>query len=206
MLSATMFYQPIRQGQLLIDTMIQIDTRMISLQKVMDEDTNFTAMLESATEQAKELGKAITDVLDSYVEFGRQGFNQEQIEELGRVALIASNVGEITASEAAASLSSAMIQLGIDAKDTMSIIDSWNNLSNNNATEVKKLSDGFSKAASTAKQFGLDMHQTSAVIGTVTAATKQSGREVGEIVAVYSRNIIDYYRAKTVKSGMIIPC
>lgn len=58
----------------------------------------------------------------------------------------------------------------------------WNNVSNKNATTVEKLAQGYSRAASVAKTWGMDMHELNAVIGTVTAATKQSGNEVGNFL------------------------
>ena len=70
----------------------------------------------------------------------------------------------------------------IEASDAMTVIDAWNSVSNQNATTVQKLAEGWAKASSTAKVFGLDMHELNAAIGTVTAATKQSGREVGNFI------------------------
>ena len=44
-------------------------------------------------------------------------------------------------------------------------ISLWNNVSNKNATTVEKLAQGYSRAASVAKTWGMDMHELNAVIG-----------------------------------------
>lgn len=41
---------------------------------------------------------------------------------------------------------------------------------------------GQSRAGATARSMGLDMHELNGIIGAVTAATKQSGNEVGNFV------------------------
>ena len=84
-----------------IGVIIEVDTAITNLRKVMSEDTNFEEMLANATSQAKELGKTITDVLAAYEEFARQGYNQRDIDFLSEASLIASNVGEIEAGQAA---------------------------------------------------------------------------------------------------------
>ncbi|MBX0320208.1 phage tail tape measure protein [Shouchella clausii] len=182
MLSATLFYQPIRQAQQLVSTLIEVDTKVTSLKKVMSDDTDFSGMLDRAIVSAKELSTTVTEVLDSMIEWGRQGFDESAIDYLTEASILAANVGEISAAEASGFLSASVIQYQDDAQNAIKYIDMWNELSNNFPTEVQKLGDGFSKAGSTAKNFGLDMYELSALIGTVTSATKQSGREVGNFV------------------------
>lgn len=141
----------------------------------MNENTDFEKMLDSAIVKAKELGKTVNGVLDSYQTFAKQGFNQEEISQMSDAALIASNVGEMESGQAAEYLTSTIIQLKLETEDAMSVVDAWNNISNKNATTVEKLAQGHSRAAATARSFGLDMHELNAIIGAVTAATKQSG-------------------------------
>jgi TP901 family phage tail tape measure protein len=148
----------------------------------MDEDTNFTRIMDSARESAAKFGKTLTEVLDAYETFARQGYKEQDLINLGEAGLIASNVGEMSTAQAADYLTSAIIQFKLETKDAMKVIDAWNNVSNKNATTVEKLAAGMAKAGSTAHAFGLDMNQLNAIIGTVTAATKQSGEEVGNFV------------------------
>ena len=76
-------------------------------------------------------------------------------------------------------MAASLVQWDIAAQDAMQTIDSWNAISNNYATTVEKLAQGQTRAGATAKAMGLEFNELNAIIGTVTAATKQSGNEVG---------------------------
>lgn len=79
-------------------------------------------------------------------------------------------------------MTSALTQWKMETSEAMGIIDSWNAISNNYATTVLKLAEGQAKAGATARAMGLDFDQLNAVIGTITATTKQSGSEIGNFV------------------------
>lgn len=57
-----------------------------------------------------------------------------------------------------------------------------NEISNNYATTTEKLASGQARAGATARAMGLDFDQLNAIIGTVTASTKQSGNEIGNFI------------------------
>jgi hypothetical protein len=88
----------------------------------------------------------------------------------------------------------------MQTKDSMKIIDAWNAVSNKNATTVEKMASGMAKAGSTAHSMGLDMNQLNAVIGTVTASTKQSGAEVGNFVKSVLPRLLSKPAQKSLKS------
>ncbi|WP_310877170.1 phage tail tape measure protein [Priestia megaterium] len=177
------FFGILNSGKQLIDVITQVDAKMTDLKKVMSPATNFDSVLVDATARAKELGKEITSVLDAYGTFARQGFDDSQMKDMADAALIASNVGEMEAGQAAEYLTSAIVQYKMETKDAIGVVDAWNEVSNKNATTVNNLAQGWSKAGSISKQFGLDMNELNAAIGTVTAATKVSGNEAGELIA-----------------------
>ncbi|WP_137743239.1 phage tail tape measure protein [Robertmurraya siralis] len=180
--ATTAFYGSLRSLQSTIGIIIEIDTRLTNLKKVMDEDTNFENVMDNARISAEKFGKSLRETLDAYTEFARQGYNEQDLINLGEAGLITSNVGEISSAQAAQFLTSAMVQFRLETKESMKVIDAWNNVSNRNATTVEKLASGMAKAGATANAFGLDMDELNAIIGTVTAATKQSGNEVGNFV------------------------
>jgi TP901 family phage tail tape measure protein len=182
MAATTAFYGSLNALKGAISVIVEVDTRLTNLKKVMDQNTNFENVMDNARISAEKFGKTLTEVLDAYTEFAKQGYKEQDLYNLGNAGLITSNVGEIDASQAAQYLTSAMVQYNVATKDSMKVIDAWNNVSNKNATTVEKLASGMSKAGSTAHAFGLDMDHLNAIIGTVTAATKQSGNEVGNFV------------------------
>jgi TP901 family phage tail tape measure protein len=180
--SGTAIFGTIHTFQEFTRVIVEVDTAITNLKKVMAPDTSFEDMLDGAIAKGEQFAKTISGVLSSYETFAKQGFNQQQIDEMTDAALITSNVGELEAGQAAEYLTSSIIQLKLETKDAMSVIDAWNSVSNQNATTVEKLAQGHARAASTARSFGLDMHELNAVIGTTTAATKQSGNEIGNFV------------------------
>lgn len=130
---STVFYGGFRTAKQFMDIIIDIDTQMTSLQKVMSADTDFAGVFDRATSSAEQFGQSISRVLDSYVEFSRQGFKGEELGGLADAALVASNTGEIEAGRASEYLTSAIIQWKKESADAMSIIDSYNEISNNYA-------------------------------------------------------------------------
>ncbi|WP_025912095.1 phage tail tape measure protein [Priestia flexa] len=94
---STVFYGIARGARSLVTVITEVDTAMTNLKKVMSPTTNFDQVLIDATDRAKELGKTITQVLDAYEEFARQGYNQSELKDMSDAALIASNVGEMEA-------------------------------------------------------------------------------------------------------------
>lgn len=120
--------------------------------------------------------------MDAYTEFARQGYKGEDLSILANTGLVAANVAEMTAQEASEYVTSALAQWKMETSESMKIIDAWNAISNNYATTVEKIAKGQSVAASTAKSMGISFDQLNAIIGTVTATTKQSGSEIGRFI------------------------
>nr|WP_275584058.1 phage tail tape measure protein [Mammaliicoccus sp. E-M24] len=180
--ATTLFFGAIRSGQMFIDTITQIDSQMITLQKVMPSNTNMADIFNQANEAALNYGQTISGVLDVYAEFARQGFKGEELTQFGNAGLIAANVGEIDPKQASEYLTSMSAQWETDANQAMRQVDSLNEVSNNYATTVEKLAQGQAKAGSTAKSMGLTFDETNAVIGALTAKTKQSGDEIGNFM------------------------
>lgn len=106
-----------------IDVIVDLDTKLVNLQKVMGEDTNFDQLMVDATESAREFSKTLSEALDIYETFAKSGYSESEINLMADAALVTSNVGEISAGQAAEYLSSSLIQLQLEAKDAMSIID-----------------------------------------------------------------------------------
>ena len=183
MLAMTAFYGTLRTIQRMTAVIVEVDTAMTDLRKVMDEtSTDFNAMLDNAIIKAKELGQTVTDVLDSFTQAAKAGLSQEEIGFLSEASLITSNVGELTSAEAAEYLISAIEQMNLAYEDSMRIIDAWNNVSNKNATTVKDLAEGWARSAATVRNFGGDIHELNAAIGALTQITRQSGNEIGNFL------------------------
>lgn len=122
--ASTLFYGTVRTAREFMSIIVDIDTKMVNLSKVMSEDTDLEAIFNRATQSAERFGQSISSALDSYTEFARQGFDGDELGLLADAGLVASNVGEITAQKASEYMTASLIQWKMDAKDAMGIIDS----------------------------------------------------------------------------------
>lgn len=182
MAASTAFYGTIQTAKEFANILIDIDSKLVSIQKVTTDGTDMGAIFDRATQSAEQFGQSISQALDAYIEFARQGYKGADLGILSDAGLVAANVGEITSQAASEYMTASLVQWKKDATEAMSIIDSWNNISNNFATTTEKLAQGQARSGATARAMGLEFDQLNAIIGTVTASTKQSGSEVGNFV------------------------
>lgn len=159
-----------------MNIIVDIDTKLVSIAKVISDDMNIDTIFDRATVSATNFGKSISEALDSYIEFTRQGFKGQDLGILADAGLVAANVGEMTAQSASEYMTASLVQWNMEASESMRIIDSLNNISNNYATTTEKVFKGLARSSATAKAMNLDFDQTASIIGTLTAATKQSGK------------------------------
>lgn len=163
-----------------IGTIVEMQKAMIDLQKVMDDTTtNFDEMRQAAIDLGKELGQFPTEVARAMFMFARQGFDQQEVLDLTRTALIAVNVAELELEESTRILTSAMLQLGLESHETMRLLDSWNEVSNRNAVTVADLGEAFSLTASLARDLGLNIHELNALITILASQTGMAGSRIG---------------------------
>lgn len=160
----------------------EVDDGLVSLKKVMDQDTNFDKLLLTAIDSSEKFARSLGESLDAMEEFAKQGYLESDLKNLTEAGLVAANVAELTSSQASEYLTSSLIQWKKETSEAMSVIDSWNEIANNYATTSEKLAQGHTRAGATAKLMNLTFDETNAIIGSVTAATKQSGTEIGNFL------------------------
>ncbi len=184
----TAFYGITRGLRDMSEVIVKVDSQMTQLKRVMDSKTDFTGMLEASKNMAVELGQTITSVNDALIGFAKQGFNDTEILDLTKSAIVAANVSDLTVEESMDAMTSSIVQFKLEASDAMSIVDKWNEVDNNFAISSKDIAQGISKAGSTAKTFGVTVDE---LIGNITAigeATRESGDRIGNgLKTIYSR-------------------
>lgn len=128
-LTANMVFNMVkRQLREMAEEVIAVDTAMTELRKVTEAtNADFERFAKSAAQTGRELGASISDVINATATFARLGESLPDAEELGRVATLFKNVGDgITEEEAAEDLVSTMKAFNIEAKDSISIVDKFN--------------------------------------------------------------------------------
>ena len=191
MIASTAFYGSIRTLRTFGEIIIDVDTKMTDLKKVMSEDTDFDKIFERATTSAETFGQTISNTMDAYIQFAKQGFKGDQLEELSNAGLVAGNVGDIETGKASEYLTASLLQWKKDTSEAMGMVDSWNELSNNYATTVENLAQGQAKAGATARAMGLDFNQLNSIVGVLNANTKQSGNEIGNFVKAVMPRLVN---------------
>lgn len=154
MIATTAFYMPLRGMQDMVKTVIEVDSQMTQLKRVMDEDTNFEGMLRGSIEAANELGRSIKEVNENMIGFARMGFDENQTLNLAKTATLFQNISELTPDQAVDTMTAAMTVFKIKAEESIQIADKINEVDNNFAVTSQDLAMSLNKAGSSANTFG----------------------------------------------------
>ncbi|MGG0308455.1 phage tail tape measure protein [Priestia megaterium] len=164
----------------MVSQIIEIDTAMTDLRRVMDApEAGYSNYLKEAIGLSNELGNSLKDVLSIGTDFARMGFSEDQLLNMTKTAQVLQNISDLDASQSVDTLTAAMLNFGIEAKDSLQIADQLNEVDNNFAISTKDLADGIRKAGSTAKTFGVDITQLEGHIAAIGSTTRESGAQVG---------------------------
>lgn len=188
MASATLFYQPIRTGRELVNTLIDINTQMTTLARVSGGEIEIETVLKESAEMADRLGNRLTDINEAIVGFARQGFRDQELFDLSEVATLMSNVSELSLEESMSRLTSIIKAFNYETNESIRIVDQLNEVDNNFSVTTVDLSAALEKAGGAANTFGVELHE---VLGHVTAigqVTRESGSIIGNsLKTIYSR-------------------
>ncbi len=131
---------------------------MTNLYKVTDEtDQKYTQFLDSASKSAHELGRSISSLVEQTAKWAKLGFSLEEAEQLAKISSIYANVGEIDDDTTVSDIVTAMKAFNIEAKNSITIVDSLNKLGNEFATDAKSLGEGLRNSASSMAVAGNDI-------------------------------------------------
>lgn len=123
-LTATMVYAPVRAFQDMTQRLIEIDTLMTDIRRVMNlPDFKFTGLLQEAVNTSDQLSTKLTDVLSIMGEFGRMGFSENQLTDITKTAQVLQNISDLNAEDSVNTLTSAMLNFNIAAEDSITIAD-----------------------------------------------------------------------------------
>ena len=181
-------YGVLRTLQQIPAVLVEIDTRLTEMSKVMSSDTDFGALMKNLVQSANDYGRTITEVQDAVVEFAKQGYEAAQAAELANTALLGANVTGLKTGEMAEYLTATMAQFNLTAKDSVSIVNKINEVDNNFAVTSQGLAQGIAKAGESAQQFGVTIDELIGMITAIQTATKESGSQIGNMLkTVFAR-------------------
>ena len=160
--------------------MKSMSDQMIVYQKVTKASAEEMEKIRAASyDTAKRYGQTPTDFLSAAQEMARAGY-KDQSAAMADLAIKTKLVGDITAEEASKFLLAvdAGYKYGGSIEKLSLVLDQANEIGNNYATSVSKLSEGMTLVASLANQANVPIEQLMAALGTMTSATQRSGQEM----------------------------
>lgn len=178
-------YRALKQ---MVTAVIEVDTAMTELRKVTDEtELTYSKFLDTAITRSKQLGATVTDTITASADFARLGHTLDEAAQLADAAIIYKNVGDgiediATASE---SIISTMKAFGIEAEDSMFIVDKFNEVGNNFAISSKGVGDALIRSASALAAGNNTLDESIALI-TAANSVVQDADKVGTTLKTVS--------------------
>ena len=162
------------------EEMKNVDTELVNIRKVTRfSKAEIDGLTKSAYSLATAYGRGASEVLKASTVFARAGYT-DQIEQLSELSLLLQNVGDLQADEASKFIiaTDKAYKLGGSYEELMTVIDGLDNITNKNATDMQKMTEGMTVAGSVFAESGESIEMYAALLGTATANTQRSGAEV----------------------------
>ena len=180
LLSGSIFYGAITALKNITQQAVEIDTLMTNIRRVMDlPDYKFNELLQTSLDLSNELSNKVSDVLEITGSFGRMGFQADELSDLTKTAQVLQNISDLTASDTVNTLTAAMLNFNVSAKDSISIADKLNEVDNNFAISTLDMANSIRKAGSTASTFGVELNDLIGYTAAIGSTTRESGNIVG---------------------------
>ncbi|MCY9261589.1 phage tail tape measure protein [Bacillus spizizenii] len=179
-LSGTMFYSGIQALKSMVQQVIQINTLMTDIRRVMDlPDYKFNELLQSSIDLGDQLSNKISDILEITGSFGRMGYSESELGDVTKTAQILQNISDLNPTDTVNTLTAAMLNFNVAAGDSISIADKLNEVDNNYAVSTLDLANSIRKAGSTASTFGVELNDLIGYTTAIASTTRESGNIVG---------------------------
>ena len=186
----------ITQTQKAVSELKEIDTLLTNISITNDRlsKSDLSKLGDNAFAVAAKYGKVPTDYLAGVQEASRAGYkNAEDIAELSVAAQSTGNMTAELANQYIYATDKAYKMSGSIEKLT-EVLDGSNNITNHNAVKMSELAAGMSVVGSKAASLGVEVSETTAVLGTMIAATQQSGSDMAgafQSILFYLQQITD---------------
>jgi hypothetical protein len=129
----------------------EIDVALTELKKVTDEtEETYDKFLKTAAQTGARLGSTISAVTEATSTFAKLGYTMKQSAEMAEAAIVYKNVGDNIASteDAANSIISTMKGFGLEASESMAIVDKFNEVGNRFAVTSQGIGEALRLSAS----------------------------------------------------------
>lgn len=160
----------------------EIDSILTEISKTSDlTNSQLKKLGETAFDSASKYGKTASDYLTGVQEMSRSGFYGDQAEELAQLSILAQAAGDMTADVSNSYLlaTNAAYEYEGSVEKLNAALDGQNMITNRHSVSMDDMASATTEAASMASQYGVEVDELSALIGTAVSRTKKSGNEIG---------------------------
>ncbi|WGT37998.1 phage tail tape measure protein [Lysinibacillus sp. 1 U-2021] len=140
MIASSAFFLPIRGIQDLTERVIELDSALISLQRVADAPLyQFNETIEKSLVNVRDLSGLTSEYLEILNEFARMDNTLTEAMDLANTAQIFTNISDLNAKESVDALTAATLAFNIAKEDSIRIADTLNEVDNNYSITTKDL-------------------------------------------------------------------
>ena len=179
----------VRSVKMMASASIEVESAMNRIQIVTGaSESEMSSFYESASKQAQELGKSITDVASSIETFSRLGYNLQDASELSKYATIMSNVADTDVASATTGITSIIKGYSLDASDVEHVSDVLVNVGRKYAISAEELMMAFERGGAALSASGTDFEKSAALFA-ATNASLQNAQTTGTMWKTVSARI-----------------
>lgn len=192
------FFRQFKTG---VKDVVAVDDAIRELKKVTEEtDATYRQFAKTANSLAISLGHTTESAITSTADFAKLGYSFQEAQTLAKNALIYSNVGDMDIDDATQSLVSTMKAFGIEAENSMHIIDAFNEVGNKFSITSEGIGEALKRGASALAEGGNTLEES---IGIITGAN--SVLQDPDIVGTALKTLSMRLRGVNEENGELIP-
>lgn len=160
----------------MVSTTIELDDAMRDLKRVSDEtESTYSEFMKTANQVAINLGTTTAGAIEATTTFKALGYSfKESSEYLSQMALVLSNVGDMSASDASSSLVSILKGFKLEASETTKVVDLLNEAGNKFALTTADLTEGLRIGGASLALANNDLEEASSLIISGTEILRDS--------------------------------
>ncbi|MGL5328933.1 MAG: phage tail tape measure protein, partial [Peptostreptococcaceae bacterium] len=178
---AVSLYEVVGVMKQAVNHVIELNTAMTDLKKVTDDtQQSYDNFVQKMHEVSMVIGTQTTAMVQMATYWAKTGKTLEESAKLAESSAMLLKVGDNNnVEEVMQSMVAPLTAFNVEAKNSIEIVDKFNNTSNNMAVTTTKLGDALSRSASSLATAGNDINQSMALISTAMAKTQLSSEVVG---------------------------
>ncbi|KKL44760.1 hypothetical protein LCGC14_2362450, partial [marine sediment metagenome] len=186
-------YGTMQKFQELLTQAIQTQARLADVQVALGASVgNLNIIFENAAVVAREMGTALTEVIEAYVlalrAAGRYTDETERVQkatQLLRDSMILAKLSGVEQSLALDTLVGALSQTGRELDQGVELLDKWVAVSKEANVSLGTLAESFAITSTAAENVGIDIDKLNGIIAAVAEVTTLSATEAGNAVRAF---------------------